>query len=76
MSFEMESEKHAINMTYAPVHGLTIIGLTCPHEKKFEAMKNHVNNFQYDWITNDDIADWYGNLQKIIQVCSEKEKGP
>ena len=41
MSFEMESEKHAINMTYDPVHGLTIIGLKCPHEKKIEALRKY-----------------------------------
>ena len=33
MTFEMESEKHAINMTYDRVHGLTIIGLKCPNEE-------------------------------------------
>lgn len=43
MSFEMESEKHAINMTYEPIHGLTIIGLTCPHEKTIEAIEVILN---------------------------------
>jgi len=41
LTFEMESQKHEINMTYDRVYGLKIIGLKCPHERKIEALKKY-----------------------------------
>ena len=73
MTFEMESEKHAINMTYDPVYGLTIIGLKCPHEKKLKQIKIIADNFQYEWITNDKIGNWYSALQKTISHFKENK---
>ncbi|MHC4573372.1 MAG: hypothetical protein ACYS76_04460 [Planctomycetota bacterium] len=38
------------------------------NEKKINAIKAHVNTFQYSWITSDAIAIWYGKLQSIINA--------
>lgn len=67
MTLEMDSEKHEINITYDPVHGLKIIGLKCPHERTLGAIKNHTGDFQYAWIISEDIGQWYEKLQKIIR---------
>lgn len=38
------------------------------HEKQIlNAIENHANDFQYAWITKDEIDEWYCELQKIIQ---------
>ena len=43
-------------------------------QDKLEAIETHVNDFLYCWIINEDIANWYSHLQKIIQGCSESAK--
>ncbi len=34
--------------------------------EKLKAIKIIADNFQYKWITNNDIGDWYSTLQKTI----------
>ena len=29
-------------------------------------IKDHVNRFQYDWITSDEIGKWYSKLQRLL----------
>ena len=40
-----------------------------PTRKKqiLDTIKNHANDFQYAWITKDEIGEWYGKLQRIIK---------
>jgi len=40
--------------------------------KTIEAIRNHTSNFQYAWITTDEIGDWYGELQKILRDSTPK----
>ena len=39
-----------------------------------EAIKNHASNFQYAWITKDEISEWYGELQKLIARQRTRDK--
>ena len=39
-----------------------------------EAIKNHTSNFQYAWMIEDGIGEWYGELQKLILSAQTRDK--
>jgi len=73
-------ENEVLRVGWAIIHIIIAVGyvvglliLKAIHElptrdkKILKNIENHANDFQYAWITKDEIGEWYGKLQKIIK---------